>query len=76
MRLGKRPGLGGSVLRVDIRLLNTLRRRAEALERARVERDEAVIRAHERGLSLRVIAQACDLTHEGVRKIVNRADQT
>lgn len=55
---------------VELRLVA---RTAVKLADARVERDNAVRDAYERGYSLREIADAAGLSHAGVKKIIERA---
>lgn len=45
---------------------------ADAMRVGRMERDEWIVRAHDAGYSLREIADAADLSHAGVKKIIER----
>lgn len=53
--------------------LDAVVRKQEALERAFVERDEAIRAAHKAGWSLRQIAAVVHMSPEGIRKGILRA---
>jgi DNA-directed RNA polymerase specialized sigma24 family protein len=53
--------------------LHRLGRTAKALDRARRDRDEAIVRAHADGLPAREIARAVGMTHPAVLGVVRRS---
>ena len=57
------------VLNADT-LLDRLADAAAQVERATTDRNRRICDLHDRGVSLRVIAEAAGLTHSGVAKIV------
>ena len=52
-----------------------LRRRGQQYRRALQARNQAIVAAHEAGMSLRAIGEVVGLSHTAVAKIVHRHDQ-
>jgi len=57
---------------VDPDIMRQLRQVVRRLDGAQAERDRLIREAHAQGASLRQIAAAAGLTHQGVSWIVNR----
>lgn len=62
----------GRARRFEAQTLGDLKRTTSEFSKVERRRDDAILRAHLAGNSLRVIAEAAGLSHETVRTIVER----